>query len=90
MTGEGIADIWSVVEQFKNKTQESGIFTARRRKQTLSWVYSMVEEHLRSMFFQNAAVVACKNTIEHQVVEGEISATMAVQELIRAFEKCGN
>lgn len=90
MTGEGISDIWDVVEQFKNKTQESGIFTARRRKQTLSWVYGMVEEHLRSMFFQNSAVVACKNTIEHQVVEGEISATMAVQELIRAFEKCGN
>ncbi|QJW48295.1 methylmalonyl Co-A mutase-associated GTPase MeaB [bacterium BFN5] len=88
MTGEGIRDIWDVVEQFKNKTQESGLFTARRRKQTLSWVYSMLEEHLRSMFFQNAAVEACKNTIEHQVVEGEISATMAVQELIRAFEQC--
>lgn len=87
LTGEGIGEIWNVVEKFRENTQGSGIFTARRRKQTLSWVYTMVEEHLRGLFFQDPDVTACRMGIENQVVAGEISATMAVQQLIRAFEK---
>lgn len=90
LTGEGIGEIWNVVEKFRENTQGSGIFTARRRKQTLSWVYTMVEEHLRGLFFQDPDVTACRMGIENQVVAGEISATMAVQQLIRAFEKKDN
>lgn len=89
LTGEGIADIWDVVKKFRQTTQDSGAFTGRRRKQTLSWVYTMVEEHLRGLFFQNPNVISLKAGIENQVVEGRISATMAVQQLIRAFEQEG-
>lgn len=86
LTGEGIDAIWKVVMDFITNTQQSGILTTRRRKQTLSWVYNMVEEHLHGLFFQNPRVVACKDSVELQVVEGRISATMAVQQLIKAFE----
>jgi len=86
LTGEGIDDIWNIVSQFKYTTEKAGILTVRRRNQTLHWVYSMVEEHLHSLFFQNPAVAANKGSIERQVAAGEISATMAVQQLIKAFE----
>ncbi len=52
LTGEGIPELWGVVEDFRKKTADSGVLEKRRRAQTLDWVYSMVEEHLRSSFFQ--------------------------------------
>lgn len=85
LTGEGIANVWDVIMKFKETVQASGIFEARRKAQTLSWVYTMVEEHLHNIFFQHPGVMSCKNMIEQQVVTGEISATMAVQKLINAF-----
>lgn len=86
LTGEGIDSVWKVVMDFITNTRQSGILTARRRKQTLAWVYNMVEEHLHGLFFQNPRVAACRDSVELQVVEGRVSATMAVQQLIRAFE----
>ncbi len=43
ITGEGIAGIWSAIEEFRSKTTESGVFSARRNSQILDWVYSMVQ-----------------------------------------------
>lgn len=86
LTGEGIQEIWDVVEKFKETTKVSGKFEYRRKQQTLSWVYHMVEEHLHSLFYQNPRVISCKGNIEDQIIEGQISATMAVQQLIKAFE----
>jgi LAO/AO transport system kinase len=61
----------------------------RRRAQTLDWVYSMVEEHLRSSFFQHAGVERIRAEIEHEVMWGRIPPTVAVQRLIKEFEGGG-
>jgi len=86
LTGEGIPEIWNVVEEFRNKTMESGVLEKRRRAQTLDWVYSMVEEHLRSSFFQHAGVERIRAEIEHDVMWGRMPPTVAVQHLIAEFE----
>ncbi|NLI14397.1 hypothetical protein [Pelotomaculum propionicicum] len=87
ITGEGIAGIWSAIEEFRNKTTESGVFSARRRSQILDWVYSMVQEHLLISFFNHPAVVCLKPRIEQAIVDGKLSATLAVKELLKAFEE---
>ena len=89
LTGEGILELWGVVEDFRRKTADSGVLEKRRRAQTLDWVYSMVEEHLRSSFFQNAGVERIRAEIEHEVVWGRLPPTAAVQRLITEFEGNG-
>lgn len=89
VTGEGIADIWDIVMTFKQITEKSGVLLHRRREQTLDWVHSMVEEHLRTLFFQNANVRAHRDGIENQVVQGILPATAAVRQLITLFEERG-
>ncbi len=84
--GDGIAQIWSVVEDFHKQTRESGVFDQRRRAQTLEWVYFMVEEHLRNSFFSHAGVEDIRGQIERAVVEGHLPPTVAAQKLIRKFE----
>lgn len=86
LSGKGIADIWSVITEFQEKMKKSGVFGQRRKTQTISWVYSMVEEHLHNLFFQHPNVLANKAVIEEAVIEGQLSATMAVKQLIHAFE----
>ncbi|TEB16743.1 putative GTPase [Pelotomaculum sp. FP] len=86
ITGEGIAEIWSAIEAFRDQTAESGVFYARRRSQTLDWVYAMVQEQLQASFFNHPGVIRIKAKIEQAIVEGRLSATLAVQELLKAFE----
>jgi LAO/AO transport system kinase len=90
VTGEGIPELWSVVEEFRKKTIDSGALEKRRRAQTLDWVYSMVEEHLRSSFFQHAGVERIRAEIEHEVMWGRMPPTAAVQRLINEFEGNGD
>jgi LAO/AO transport system kinase len=89
LTGEGIPEMWAVLEDFRNKTMESGVLERRRRAQTLDWVYSMVEEHLRTRFFQHAGVERIRAEIEHDVMWGRMPPTVAVQHLIAEFEGNG-
>lgn len=86
MTGDGIAAIWEVIEQFRQQTQTSGVFEKRRRQQTLDWVYAMVEEHLLRSFFEHAGVQHIREDIERAVIEGHLPPTVAVQQLLRKYE----
>jgi LAO/AO transport system kinase len=85
-TGEGIAEIWGEIERFRDQTTASGVFAARRREQARDWVYTMIEDHLRSRFFSHPVVQQRLPAIEKEVVEGTLPVTTAVQSLIRAFE----
>ncbi len=86
VSGEGIDEIWAVIETFRDNTKASNVFDTRRRSQTLDWVYSMVEEHLRKSFFNHAGVQDIRDRIEDAVVRGHMPPTVAVQELLRQYE----
>ncbi|MCB1768532.1 MAG: methylmalonyl Co-A mutase-associated GTPase MeaB, partial [Candidatus Competibacteraceae bacterium] len=86
MSGEGIDTIWSVIQQFREQTTGSGVFEKRRQRQTLDWVYSMVEEHLRASFFNHAGVESIRAEIEEAVINGHIPPTVAAQQLIHKYE----
>ncbi len=85
-TGEGIAEIWREIERFHDETTASGVFAARRRDQARDWVYTLIEDHLRTRFFGHPVVQERLPAIEKAVVEGTLPVTTAVQDLIRAFE----
>lgn len=85
-TGEGIMSLWTdVIEKFMQQGWDNGVLAERRKQQTLSWVYSMVEEHLHNLFYRAPEIISCKGVIEDDVIAGKLSATMAVQKLIEAF-----
>jgi LAO/AO transport system kinase len=86
VSGEGIDEIWSEIEQFRDKTTESDVLEARRRRQTLEWVYSMIEEHLQTSFFKHAGVESIRAEIEHAVVQGHIPPTVAAKQLIKKYK----
>lgn len=85
-TGDGIMELWQgVIEKFMEQCKGNGVLQARRRDQTLSWVYSMVEEHLQNLFYRAPEIVACRGGIEDAVIEGRLTPTLAVQQFINTF-----
>lgn len=85
-TGEGVLELWqNVIEKFMQQGFANGVLEERRRQQTLSWVYSMVEEHLHNLFYRCPEIMECKGLIEDSVIKGALTPTLAVQELISKF-----
>ena len=88
LSGKGIPEIWDVIRDFMQAVTLSGVFAERRKQQTLSWVYSMVEEHLLNTFYTCPEVAARRGDIEQNVLSGRVSATRATEELIRIYGQC--
>jgi LAO/AO transport system kinase len=86
LNGEGIDAIWKVIGDFRQHVTKNGAFERRRQRQTLDWVYSMVEEHLRASFFNHAGVGGIRKKIEEAVLNGHIPPTVAAQQLIHKYE----
>ena len=86
LTGAGIPEIWAVIKKFRQQMTVSGTFATRRRAQALDWVYAMVEEHLRTLFYDHPQVKDNLPQIEAAVVDGRMPATAAVKALLQAFE----
>lgn len=86
VTGDGIPEIWKMVDEFHEVTLSSGFFQRRRRMQMLSWVHAMVQEYLQAKFLSHPAVMTQIPHIEEEVMNGHMTATLAVKELIRIFE----
>ncbi|MGG1657987.1 methylmalonyl Co-A mutase-associated GTPase MeaB [Brevibacillus sp. NRS-1366] len=83
LTGEGLDEVWSMIQLFHKKTNESGVFSKRRQKQNLDWLHYMVEDYLRMNFYTHPKVTKVLPQIEQAVTEGTLSATMAANELVR-------
>ena len=63
----------------------NGVLKERRKQQTISWVYTMIEEHLHNLFYRCPEIIKNKGKIEEDVINGKLSATLAVQQLIDKF-----
>jgi LAO/AO transport system kinase len=85
--GEGVLDMWAVVEKFVETTRASGVFAQRRAEQERGWVRALVREGLENMFRAHPEVSAQMPLLEQRVVRGELPATTAAQMLLALFGK---
>ncbi|OAT74657.1 methylmalonyl Co-A mutase-associated GTPase MeaB [Parageobacillus thermoglucosidasius] len=86
LLGEGIEEIWHVIEKFVKATKRSGVFAMRRRHQQKDWIYSMIKDYLEASFFSHPVVKEKLPIIENNVISGTQSVTSAVRELIKVYE----
>jgi len=87
LTGDGIDEIWKVVESFKEQTKTSGVFQRRRQQQSLNWLNEMVIEQITSSFYEDPQIQLIRENIEHQVSEGTLPVTAAADLLLQKFYK---
>ena len=87
MTKDGLDELWDVIQEFAEQGKENGVFLKRRQEQSLRWVRDMIDEHLHNLFFNNIVIQGRMGEVENAVLDGEMSESQAVEELITVFDK---
>ncbi|MDR1275297.1 MAG: methylmalonyl Co-A mutase-associated GTPase MeaB [Candidatus Accumulibacter sp.] len=85
-TGDGVAELWAVVEEFRLNTTASGVFEKRRQQQNLDWMHSMVSEQLKRKFYNHPNVRMNIPLVEEMIVKGRLSPTRAATLLLALDE----
>lgn len=87
LTGEGVENIWDVIQEYKEKTIASGIFHERRKTQMFDWVQSMIEEQLKRRFYENENVKAAFPKVKEDLMNGKTSPSLAVEHLLKIYDE---
>jgi len=89
INGEGIKDIWDVICRFQEGAKKSGLFHRQRERQTIHWMYSMINDYLKARFYSHKEIQQALPSVEQSVLDGSVSVTKAVVDLMEIFEKKG-
>ncbi len=83
LTGDGIADVWTRVQEFFRTARSGDVLMQRRRSQTVAWMHGLIHEALVIDFFRTPDVRGRLPALEKAVAEGKMPPLVAAQELLR-------
>lgn len=83
---EGIAGFWDEVERYRAALTPTGEFDARRRRQSLDWMWSLIDSGLRQYFRQHPAVRASLPELSAAVADGSTTPGAAAHRLLAALK----
>ena len=90
LTGNNIPELWGVINKFKKITSASGVFSERRKTQSLEWVYRMIEDELKSDFYNNKNVKSILPAIKSEVLNEKLLPIEAAKILLKKFNESMN
>ena len=90
VTGDGLDTIHEIIVEHRSMLEASGAFVRRRSAQQLKWMWSLVEEGLRTAAREHPEVKGRLAALEEDVVEGRTTATAAAEEILAAFRVRGS
>ncbi len=82
LTGEGLDEIWTLVQQHRQALHQTGEREQRRRDQQLDWMRNMVRERLLDQVTADSAFAVRNAELEAAVATGELSPSAAVDRLL--------
>jgi LAO/AO transport system kinase len=86
LEGLGLREFWDTVLRHRNVLVDAGEFAAKRSQQQVDWVWTMVREQLLDRLRDNPAVRGLRTETERQVRDGELTAALAAQRILDAFD----
>ncbi len=86
LQGEGIDQLWTQVERIAGERRASGAFAARRRQQSLAWLWDTVHAALLDDFHAHPAVQAALPALLADVSAARIAPPVAARVLLDRFE----
>jgi LAO/AO transport system kinase len=85
LTGEGVADVWSALEEYCRGQRESGALRARRSQQYRTWLWNEMAEDLVEELRGDPVVRARLPEVEQAVMSGETLPMIAARHLVDEF-----
>ncbi len=81
----GLAALWQKVVDHRERLTETGELEATRRGQILRWMWAMVEDRLMTSLRTDPDVASGIGALEHDVMAGRLTPTMAADRILRTF-----
>ncbi len=82
MTGEGIPELWQLVQRFYNELEPLQVLRQRRQEQSAQWLHDLIRETLESGFYHHPRVKLARPEIERRLLHGELTAPQAAHALL--------
>jgi LAO/AO transport system kinase len=89
LKNEGVDRFWQAVSRFRELQTRSGRLDARRRQQSLAWMWERIESGLKQAFRQHADVRALLPQLTKEVEQGKVAASTAARRLLQAMNPNG-
>jgi LAO/AO transport system kinase len=74
------------VLEHQSTLRDAGELDERRRRQQVEWTWMMVHDELWRQVRESANVRALAPSLEEKVRSGELTATLAAEQLLQAFQ----
>ncbi|WP_187702514.1 methylmalonyl Co-A mutase-associated GTPase MeaB [Dietzia sp. SLG310A2-38A2] len=87
LEGDGLGDFWEAVRSHQDTMGEIGEVEARRARQQVEWTRSMVHDTLMARLAADPEVRRVTADVERRVSEGTLTAALAAQAIIDAFDR---
>ncbi|MFB7447737.1 methylmalonyl Co-A mutase-associated GTPase MeaB [Streptomyces sp. NPDC056194] len=81
----GLDEVWDRLKQHRALLDSTGRLTAKRQDQQVDWTWTMVRDELLRRLSADPAVQDVTPSLERRVRDGELTATLAAEEILRAF-----
>lgn len=85
LKAEGLDRFWAAVSRFRHLQEAGGRTAARRRQQSLAWMWERIESGLKQAFRQHPQVQALLPQLTREVEKGGIAASTAARQLLAAM-----
>lgn len=83
--GDGVERVWNAVLEHQSTMRAAGAFDRRRQAQQLHWLWDIVQQEWMARFRERTADAV--DTVEGEVLRGEISPTSGALRLLAQAEK---
>ena len=85
LTGNGVPEVWSLVENYRASLADSGELSARRAEQARAWLWEEISANLIDVLKADAGVNKRLPAIEQRVIEGTLTPAAAARSLVEIF-----
>jgi LAO/AO transport system kinase len=83
---QGIAEFWAEIERYREITTHYGEFEAKRKKQAVDWMWSLIETGLHNLFKSHPQVQVALPQLTQQVATGQTTPNTAAIRLLSYLE----
>lgn len=83
---QGIDKFWAEIERLRRTLTDSGELDEKRRRQAVDWMWSLIDQGLRTRFRENPKVRGALEPTSRSVAEGRTTAAAAAYRLLDFVE----
>jgi LAO/AO transport system kinase len=85
--GTGMKTIWETILQHNKKMKNSGELKEKHQKQSVGWMWNLIEEGLKIRFHAHPLIKKQLNRTIDDVAAGKTAATTAAEDLLFLLDK---